>query len=264
MQSAIETLAGKRILITRPAGEAKVLSTKLNALGATTIEIPTIEIADPINSIPLDQSIRNLTKYDWVIFTSAQGVRFFVNRMAKLKISTEMFDGVKIGAIGSATATALERVGKKANFIPEEYLTERIASGLGDVRGQFILLPRTNIASKKLPQLLRHRGAIVEEVIAYRTLIPPKLTADHLIRVLESGVDLITFTSPSTVHNFVQILSEKKYTEKYLKNIKAACIGPVTGKAAKQLGINVCVIANTHTSEALVEAIVNEIGKGIS
>ena len=260
MQTTLEALAGKRILVTRPAGEAKVLSTKLNALGATTIEVPTIEITEPINSIPLDKSIRNLTKYDWVIFTSVQGVRFFVNRMAKLEISTKILNDLKIAAIGSATADALELAGKKADFIPDAYLTERIASDLGDVRGRFILLPRANIASKKLPLQLRQRGAIVEEVTAYRTLIPPHLTSDLLVEILESGIDLVTFTSPSTVHNFVQILNEKKYAEKLLKNIKAACIGPVTGKAAERLGINVPIIANTHTAEALVEAIVNEIG----
>ncbi len=260
MQTTLEALTGKRILITRPAGEAKVLSTKLNALGATTIEVPTIEIADPINSIPLDESIRNLTKYDWVIFTSVQGVRFFVNRMAKLKISTEILNGLKIAAIGSATAAALGLVGKKADFIPDAYLTERIASDLGDVTGRFILLPRANIASKKLPQLLRQRGAIVEEVTAYRTLVPSKLTSDLLFGILESGIDLVTFTSPSTVHNFVQILNEKKCAERFLKNIKAACIGPVTAKTAERLGISVSVIADTHTTEALVEAIVNEIG----
>jgi uroporphyrinogen III methyltransferase/synthase len=261
MQTTLEALAGKRILITRPAGEAKALSIKLNALGATTIEVPTIEITNPINSTPLDESIRNLTKYDWVIFTSVQGVRFFVNRMAKLKISTEILNGLKIAAIGSATAHALELADKRANFIPEAYLTERIASDLGDVRGRFILLPRANIASKKLPLMLRQRGAIVEEVIAYRTLIPPQLTSDLLIGILESGIDLVTFTSPSTVQNFVQILNEKKRAGSLLKNLKAACIGPVTGKTAKRLGINVPIIANTHTTEALVEAIVSEFGK---
>jgi uroporphyrinogen III methyltransferase/synthase len=260
MQTTHEALTGKRILITRPVGEAKILSIKLNALGATTIEVPTIEITDPINSLPLDESIRNLTKYDWVIFTSVQGVRSFVNRMAKLKISSEILNDVKIAAIGSATAGALELAGKKADFIPNAFLTERIAADLGDVRGRFILLPRANIASKELPLMLKQRGAIVEEVTAYRTLIPPQLTPDLLIGILESGIDLVTFTSPSTVQNFVQVLNQKKYAERLLKNLKAACIGPVTGKVAEQLGIHVSVIANTHTAEALVEAIVNEIG----
>jgi len=260
MQTALEPLAGKRILITRPAGEANVLSTKLNSFGATTIEVPTIEIADPIDSTPLDESIRNLTKYDWLIFTSVQGVRFFLNRMAKLKISPEILNSLKIAAIGSATADALELAGKRADFIPEVYLSERIASDLGDVRGRLILLPRANIASKKLPLMLRQRGAIAEEVTAYRTLIPPQLTSDLLIGILESGIDLVTFTSPSTVQNFVQILNEKKRAKRFLKNLRAACIGPVTAKTAERLGINVCIIANTHTTEALVEAIVNEIG----
>jgi len=260
MQAGLDTLAGKRIMVTRPAGESKLLSSKLNALGATTIEVPTIEISDPADSTPLKESILSLTKYDWIIFTSVHGVRFFIKYMTKIGVSTEILNRLKIAAIGSATARALELIGKKADFIPNAYLTERIATDLGDVKGRFILLPRANIASKRLPQLLRQRGAIVEEVEAYRTLIPRRLSSDLLADVLESGIDLITFTSPSTVHNFVQVLNEKKHLQRLLKTIKAACIGPVTGKAAEQLGFNVSVVSNAHTTDALVEAIVNEIG----
>ena len=260
MQATLQPLAGRRIIVTRPAGESKLLSSKLNALGATTIEVPTIEIADPADSTPLEKSIRSLTKYDWIIFTSVHGVRFFGKYMTNMGISIEILNRLKIAAIGSATAKALQLIGKKADFVPVAYLTERIASDLGDVKGRFILLPRANIASKNLPQLLRQRGAIVEEVEAYRTLIPRRLTPDLLADVLESGIDMVAFTSPSTVHNFVQILNEKKPAQSLLKKVNAACIGPVTGKAAEQLGINVSVVSHTHTTDALVEAIVNEIG----
>jgi uroporphyrinogen III methyltransferase / synthase len=256
MQTPIKSIVGKRILVTRPRGQAKALSGKLEALGAKAIEIPTIEITDPINYDHLDDAIHDLMKYDWIIFTSAQGVRFFIRRMATLKIPTKILNDLKVAAIGSATAAELKTAGKEANFIPETYLSERIASDIGDVSGLLILLPRADIASKKLPYLLRQRGAIVNEVAAYRTIIPLQLTRDLLIEVLESGIDLVTFTSPSTVYNFIRIL-DGKFSQ---KNVKIACIGPVTSRTAEKLGINVNAVAKVHTVEALVEAIINEIG----
>jgi len=258
MQTSLKTLEGVKILITRPEKQNVLLSAKLRNLGATTIELPTITILPPNNTDPLDKSIRSISQYDWVIFTSVHGVRFFSQRLKALGEPSDKLKQVKVAAIGPATAAALERLGKEADYVPTQYLSEKIAVGLGDVEGKRILLPRADIASKKLPELLRQRGAEVEEVVAYRTIIPEGLSADRLKSVLNQGIDVVTFTSPSTVRNLAQIVGANELTV-LLKGVKVACIGPVTAEATKELGIHVDIVARTHTIDNLVEAIKNDI-----
>jgi uroporphyrinogen III methyltransferase/synthase len=251
-------LSGKRILVTRPAEQARTLSDSLNGLGATTIEVPTIKILPTEDNVAFDKAVRGVALYDWVIFTSVHGVRFFNQRLATLGEPSDKLKQLKVAAIGPATAAALERLGKEPDYVPTQYLSEMIAVGLGDVRGKRILLPRANIASKKLPELLRRHGAEVEEVVAYRTVIPEDLSADQLKSVLKQGIDVVTFTSPSTVRNLTQIVGASEL-EILLKGVKIACIGPVTAEATKKLGIHVDIMARTHTIDDLVEAIENEI-----
>jgi uroporphyrinogen III methyltransferase/synthase len=206
----------------------------------------------------LDQALQKLNEYDWVIFTSVHGVRFFMERMANLKIPLKAMKQVMLAAIGPATASELERAAKKPEFVPNEFLSENIVDGLGNVNGKRILLPRADIASKKLPQLLRSRGAFVEEVVAYQTVIPPDLTPERVNSIFMRGIDLVTFTSPSTVHNLAQVIGDDKLAQ-VLSNVKVACIGPVTVQATRELGIGVNIVAGIHTVDALVEAIVDEI-----
>lgn len=259
MQAAsLQPLSGMRILVTRPVKQAQSLSEKLRRLGATPVELPTIEIIPVEETDSLDRALRILGEYDWVIFTSVHGAHSVLKRMSELKIAPETLQNLKVAAIGPPTATVLGRAGKKADYIPAEYLSEEIAHGLGEVKGKRILLPRANIASKKFPSLLRERGALVDDVVAYRTVIPRELTPERLRTILGEGVDLVTFTSPSTVRNLAQVLGEGEL-ERLLKNVKVACIGPVTVEAAKELGIDVDIVAQNHTVDSLVEAIVNEI-----
>jgi uroporphyrinogen III methyltransferase/synthase len=178
--------------------------------------------------------------------------------MADLKIAPSALKQVMLAAIGPATASALERSVKKPEFVPDDYLSGRIADGLGDVKGRRILLPRADIASKKLPDLLRKREALVEEVVAYRTIIPRDLTPERLNSIFAGGIDLVTFTSPSTVRNLAQVLGVDKL-EEFLRMVKVACIGPVTVEATKELGIDANIVAEIHTIDALVEAIVDEV-----
>jgi uroporphyrinogen III methyltransferase/synthase len=255
--TAFKPLAGMRIVVTRPIQQAHVLSERLNELGAKTIELPAIEIIPVEDTSHLDRALRSLKNYDWVIFTSVHGVRFFLERLMALKISPASLMRLKVAAIGSATASVLERAGKRSDFVPREYLSEKIAFGLGDVRGKRILLPRADIASKKLPALLRERGGSVDEVIAYRTVIPRDLTRERVKSVLTEGVDVITFTSPSTVRNIARVLGDGE-VRRFLRKVKVACIGPVTIEAAEEVGLGVDVVAKTHTIDALVEAIVDE------
>ncbi|MGA3108241.1 MAG: uroporphyrinogen-III synthase [Candidatus Bathyarchaeia archaeon] len=258
MQTSLKTLEGLKILITRPEKQNIPLSAKLRNLGATTIELPTITILPPNNTAPLDKSILDISQYDWVIFTSVHGVRFFSQRLKALGEPSDKLKQVKVAAIGPATAAALERLGKEADYVPTQFLSKKIAVGLGDVEGKRILLPRADIASKKLPELLRQRGAEVEEVVAYRTIIPEGLSVDRLKSVLNQGIDVVTFTSPSTVRNLAQIVGANELTV-LLKGVKVACIGPVTAEATKELGIHVDIVARTHTIDNLVEAIKNDI-----
>lgn len=216
-----------------------------------------IEVTPPHDTEPIDNSIRNLSTYDWVIFTSVNGVKFFLQRMAVLNISTSYLNYVRIAAIGPVTSAAIQRIGRNPDYVPSEFLSESMARGLGALHGKRILLPRANIASKKLPVQLRDKGASVDEVVAYQTVVPRELDGDRLKTVLESGVDMIIFTSPSTVRNFINALGHVRGM-KDLINVRIACIGPVTAEAAKQLGMDVNVIANPHTIDALVEAIASD------
>jgi uroporphyrinogen III methyltransferase/synthase len=259
MQTTMKPLLGKRIVVTRAARQAAILSKKLQDLGATTLEIPTIEIKPPSSTDQIDHAIKNLGSYDWIIFTSVQGVESFMSRMAVLQTDLAVLDSVRVAAIGPATSAALEHLGRSPDYVPDEFLSERIARGLGDLQGKRILLPRADIASKKLPLLLRDRGATVVEVTAYRTASPDELNSEKLKMAFKAGVDIVTFTSPSTVCNFVQAFGDVE-VGKYLNNVRVACIGPVTFEAAKKVGIDVNVVANPHTIDALVEAIVDDIG----
>ena len=258
MQATTMPLSGKRILVTRSAGQAMSLSKKLRYLGAITIEIPTIEIRPPPDTDPIDDSIRNLSGYDWIIFTSVHAVEFFFRRMGILQVPVSALGLLRIAAIGSATSSAIERAGRKPDYVPSDFLSERIAIGLGELRGKRVLLPRADIASKNLPLLLRDKGASVDEIVAYETVPPRELNFDRLRVVLNSGVDIVTFTSPSTVRNFANAVGHAD-VGRFLSNARVVCIGPVTAEAARDLGINVNVVARPHTIDALVEAIVSDI-----
>ena len=256
--ATVKPLSGLRILVTRPRDQAHILSDKLRALGALTFELPTIEIAPPQSHTQLDNAIHNLKAYDWIIFTSVHGVQFFIDRLASLNVTLAKDDHVKIAAVGPATAAALKHAGREPDYVPQQYLTEKIATGLGDLQEKRILLARAGVASKRLPEILRERGALVDEVVAYRTMMPGDLRREGLESILMKGIDVITFTSPSTVRNLALLLGSGGL-DGCLKGCKVACIGPVTRDAAKELGIHVDIVAKHHTIESLVEAIVNEI-----
>jgi uroporphyrinogen III methyltransferase/synthase len=254
----LKPLSGVKVLVTRPLLEAQILSNQLRALGAAAIELPTIEIVPPESYDRMDRAIRSLGNYDWVIFTSVHGVGYFIDRMSALSVPIETLKKVHVAAIGTVTASALEQKGKTADYVPSEYLSELIVPGLGDLRGKRVLLPRAGIASKRLPTLLRERGAIVDEVIAYRTVIPRDLTPQRLKSVLSEGVDFVTFTSPSTIRSLATVVGDHEL-QRSLRGVKIACIGPVTADAVTELGLRAEVVAESYTIGALVEAIVNEV-----
>ncbi len=242
-------LAGKRILVTRPRAQAAGLCAKLAALGAQPIVFPTIEIAPCDDYTALDRAIARLERYQWVIFTSVNGVAAFWQRHTHAGKDERALNGIKVAAIGPATARALEERGVRAAFIPDEYVAERILDGLGDVAGQRILLPRADIAREALAVTLARRGAIVDEIAAYRTL--PAAPDSRGLAELRRGVDAITFTSSSTVRNFVTLAGRETF------GAIVACIGPVTAQTTREAGLPVDVVANEYTTDGLVAALVD-------
>ena len=250
-------LFGKRILVTRSREQASALSERLRELGAEPLEYPAIEIAPPKDMTPLNEAIARLSTYDWLIFTSANGVRAFADRMSEKGVDIEALARPKIAAIGPATAQALQRYGLRVAYMPQVYLAEEIATGIGDVAGQRILLPRAARAPKQLAQALRGKGAAVDEVAAYRTLAVG--APDELKALLENEqIDIVTFTSSSTVRNLVASLQGQALSE-VMSRCLVACIGPVTARTAARLGIRVDVVAREHTIPGLVEAILTAV-----
>ncbi|UCH86228.1 MAG: uroporphyrinogen-III C-methyltransferase [Dehalococcoidia bacterium] len=250
-------LFGKRVLVTRSREQASALSERLREMGAEPLEYPAIEIAPPKDMTSLDDAIAKLPTYDWLVFTSANGVRALVDRMSEKGTDIEALARPKIAAIGPATAQALQRYGLRVDYMPQVYLAEEIATGIGDVAGQRILLPRVERASKQLTKALRDKGAAVDEVTAYRTLAVG--APDELKALLEDGqIDIVTFTSSSTVRNLVAGL-QGTTPDNVLSRCLVACIGPVTARTAKRLGIRVDVVAREHTIAGLVEAIATAV-----
>jgi len=252
-------LFGRRVLVTRSRQQASALSERLRELGAEPLEYPAIEIAPPKDMAPLDEAIARLSAYDWLIFTSANAVRALVDRMSEKGTDIQALGRLKIAAIGPATAQTLAGYGLQVDYLPEAYTTEEIPAGLGDVSGQRILLPRAERAPKQLAQALRGKGAVVDEVVAYRTLAVD--AADELKALLGEGqIDIVTFTSSSTVRNLVAGLQGQEPAHA-LGRCLVACIGPVTARTAKGLGVRVDVVAREHTIPGLVEAIVTAIAE---
>jgi uroporphyrinogen III methyltransferase/synthase len=250
-------LFGRRIVVTRAKDQAEELTGKLRALGAEVMELPAIAMEPALDPEPLDCAIAHLEQYDWLIFTSANGVRFFLDRLDR---SARDWRGLraKICAIGPATRDSLERLHLKVDLMGKEYVAESLLEAFAeyDLEGQRILLPRAAVARDVLPAELRRRGASVDVVEAYRTVVPADAAA-RAASIFRSGrkPDWITFTSSSTVKNLVRVTEPGD-----LEGVLVASIGPVTSGTARQLGLSVAVEAAAYTVDGLVSAIVGGAG----
>ena len=251
--AAVPPLHGRKIIVTRPRAQARTLADRLAALGATPILFPTIRIAPVADTSRLDEAILSLARYDWVVFTSVNGVSVFWERMAALDKGIELFDGTHLAAIGPATGDALTEKGVNPDFIPEEFVAERIAEGLGDVGGRTILLPRAEQARATLADMLRAAGAEVDEIATYRTL--PAVPEIKGMLPLQ-GADAITFTSSSTVRNFATLAGGPDEARRIAAGLCVACIGPITAGTAREMGMHTDVVAETYTVDGLVQALV--------
>jgi uroporphyrinogen III methyltransferase/synthase len=248
-------LSGKRILITRAREQSAEFSTLLQSLGAEVVEFPTIQIVPPHDWGPLDRAIAQMELYDWLIFTSANGVLFFWQRLLEGG-RTCLPPSIKVCAIGPATAKQLRERGIEVNYVPEAYVAEAILEGFKDrdLDGKRILLARAEVARDVLPRGLRQMGAEVDVVEAYRT-VKPKGGARRLRELLAKGeVDVVTFTSSSTVSHFVALLKREEL-ERLLDGVIIACIGPITSETAKRWGMEVQIEPREYTIPGLAKAI---------
>jgi uroporphyrinogen-III synthase len=252
-------LQGKRIVVTRPEAQAGGLAARLRALGAEPIACPAIAIAPPADYAPLDAAIDRVDTYDRLIVTSANGVRALLGRMAELGYSIAPLRRLTIGAIGPATARALEQHGLRAAFVPTAYVAEAILDEIGDVAGQRILLPRADIAREALAAGLRAKGALVDEIAAYRT-VPGDGARSLVARLQRQEIDAVTFTSSSTVRYLLDGLEaaglERPAARALLQHAAIACIGPITAATAGEEGLRVDVEAREYTGDGLVAALV--------
>ena len=257
-------LFGIRIVVTRPRVQAAELVTQLEQLGAESIEAPTIQIVEPEDPAPLESACARIGAFDWVVFTSANAVSHVMGRLLAGPGDVRDLKGVKLCAVGPATAKALSQYGLKTTLVPEEYRAEGMANALSqdqNLTGMRILLPRADLARDILAEELRQAGADVTSVTAYRTApVDLEVAGDPDIyrMLLERQIDIVTFTSGSSVRNFVKALGTDQAVN-LLRQVDVACIGPVTADVATQLGLSTTIMPSDYTVPAMVLAIVEHV-----
>jgi uroporphyrinogen III methyltransferase/synthase len=260
-----DVLRGKRILVTRARTQAQTLVQGIEALGGEVVEFPTIEIRQPDSYEFLDRAIEQIKSYDWLIFTSVNGVEYFLSRFEKLNKSLADLGGIEIVAIGPETAKRLETTGIPPGLIPLRYQAEGILEALAGetLQGKKVLIPRAAKARDILPDTLRRQGAQVDVVIAYETVLP-QVDVPALCAVLkQGGIDAITFTSSSTASNFAAMLQGQDLP-RLLARIVIACIGPITKKTVEDLRLRADVVAAEFTIPGLVSAIADYFSRKAS
>ena len=255
-QPSTKPLSKIRILVGRARHQASALSAQLRSQGATVIEIPFIEIRKPKSFQPLDQALKNIGTYDWLILTSVNGVDALMQRMSRLRLDKQSLKDLQVAAIGPATKKAIEQCGIRADVVPKEYIAESVVRSLRRrIPGKRVLLVRAKVARDVIPRELRLAGAKVDVVEAYETVVPaasrPRLRG--VLKNPRRRPHLVTFTSSSTVRNFVSLLGASKAQ---LRGIRFASIGPVTSSTLRELRLKADIEALEFTIPGLVNAIV--------
>lgn len=251
----LRPLSGKRIVITRAAEQAPEFAHILEDLGAEVIAFPTIQIVPPKDWRTLDQALKVPSQWDWILFTSVNGVAMFFSRLRALGKDIRDLKGARIGAIGPKTSGKLTALGLKVDAFPQEYRAEALADVIGKVKGQRVLLARAEEARDVLPKTLQARGAAVTIAPVYRTLKTRRMALDIKQRILAGDIDVVTFTSSSTVDGFMAHFSARQKRMLFAQ-CKAAVIGPITAATLKTYGISSAIRAPRYTIEALAKAIV--------
>jgi uroporphyrinogen-III synthase len=263
-------LVGIRVLVGRARHQAGALSAELRKLGAEVIEIPFIEIQKPRSFRPLDAALKNLSTYDWLILTSVNGVEAMWERMEKLRVAKRALEHLKVAAIGPATKKAIEQRGLRVDVVPKEYVAESVVRSLRKkIKGRRVLLVRAKVARDVIPRELRKAGTHVDVVEAYETVVPES-SRRRLQAVLNNPKrrpQVVTFTSSSTVRNFVELLGagepkaggQECPPHTNLDGIRMASIGPVTSATLREFGLPVDIRAKEFTIPGLLAAIAKHL-----
>ena len=257
-------LFGKRIVLTRAREQAREFSQLLAAYGAEPIEVPTIQIVPPASWQAIDDAVTRLNTYQWLIFTSVNGVRPFMNRLHAAGKDARALANLRLCAIGPRTAQELETYGLTPDIIPTEFQAEGIIAALTDlgIRGSRVLIPRAEVAREILPEQLRELGATVDVIPVYRTISPAVDVASLTQQFHDGRVAVVTFTSSSTVRNFVEVFGGRNAVKSLLEEVVVACIGPITARTAEEYGLTVTVMPAENTVPALADMIVKYFQKG--
>jgi uroporphyrinogen-III synthase len=252
-------LEGRRIAVTRAEEQAGPLCSELEAAGAIPLRCATIRVTSPESFVALDEALHGLGDYDWLVFTSTNGVRATLDRMEELGLSLSLLHAVRVAAVGPQTARALLERGVHADFVPDEGRSEAVARELTPVEGARVLLARGDLADRSAERVLRERGAsVVDAVVAYRTV--PAAPSAQALEELSAGVDGITFTSPSTVRGFVEMGPRWR---DITRGVVVATIGPTTTAAAREAGFDVRAEAQDRTMHGLVAALERGFSHGV-
>ncbi len=253
-------LFGRRIVVTRARAQASDMRRRLEELGAEVIQFPTIRIQPPASWDELDAALDGLASYDWLIFSSVNGVRFFFERLFQKGKDVRVLGGKLIAAIGPQTAKELESYGLRADLVPKDYKAEGLLEVFPEGESKKILFPRAKVAREVLPESLRNRGHQVDVIPVYETVMEDP---DPEVKeaILSGEVDVITFTASSTVHNFVEILGGREAIRALPESIRIASIGPITSQTLRDYGMPVHVEAPVYTIDGLIRQIVSHLSQ---
>lgn len=254
-------LFGRSVLVTRGADQAGDFTSKLERLGAKVHGCPTIDLTPAKNYAELDQAIRHLDRFHWIIFTSYNAVRYFFCRLSELGLDTRALGRCRVCAVGPKTAAALAPFGVRADLIPDDYKAEGVVAVFAeiDISGQQILFPKGDRAREVIPEELTRMGAQVTAPVAYLNETPEEIPAEALQALEERRVDCVTFTSSSTVQNLASILGENRFLH-LMDGVLVASIGPVTSKSCRDLGLDVHLEPAEYTLDALAAELISHYG----
>jgi uroporphyrinogen III methyltransferase/synthase len=256
-------LFGRTVVVTRSREQASALTERLEELGAEVLEFPTIQVVEPDDWRPVDEVVRRVGEYDWVVFTSVNGVDAFFDRLEQADLDARALARAQVAAIGPATAARCIDRGVRPDYVPEEYRAEGVLEGFlerGVGTGTKVLIPRALEAREILPDTLRERGATVDVVAVYRTVLGSG-GGSVLDRLAEGEVDVVTFTSSSTVRNFVELAKGGGLDlAAAMEDVLVSSIGPITSDTCRELGLTVGVEADEFTIPGLVQAVLDTLG----
>ncbi len=252
---AKKPLAGRRVMVTRSPDQSSACASQLQEAGAIPVSIPAIIVGPPLDWRLLDAAIGHLHSYDWIIFTSSNGVDYFFKRLAHAEKDATALSQSKVATVGRATANTLRGHGREPDFVPSKHTSEVLVKELGEERlkGKRVLTPRSDIAPDTIVKELTRLGAAVEDVPAYHTSMPEESRRRAVQALTSQEVDVVTFTSSSTVMSLMTLLGGE--ARDLISRVTTACIGPVTAKTAHEQGLRVDVMANENTTSGLVTAL---------